>query len=233
MADIPEPNDDDPEDVRWALSTAERLVATGAREAAARWLRRAASAARDHDRGDRAEEIDTAARNWDTPAAAGIDDEATVVSTTPEVALAPEGRRSRSTKPSTASRTPASRLVVDSVLPPSTEREPRIVTRRAGVRDTAEDTRIPAVVRATARDDASTLPPTSSSPPAGTVGESSDTMMSYSRYRVAVLASSDDAHPRLLRLRDGEAAPPGAAMAFLVPESAEDGAAIAALFELG
>jgi hypothetical protein len=58
---IPPATHDDPEDVAWALSTAEAMYARGERSDALKWLRRAAEAAAENDTDDRAVELAKAA----------------------------------------------------------------------------------------------------------------------------------------------------------------------------
>jgi hypothetical protein len=58
---IPPANHDDPEDVAWALSTAEAMYARGERGDALKWLRRAAEAAAENDSAGRAVQLAKAA----------------------------------------------------------------------------------------------------------------------------------------------------------------------------
>lgn len=250
---IPEPIAADSEDVRWALTTAQRLSSSGEREAAVRWLRRAVSAALEQERIERATELDRVAQLIENevlsedsvpstergdalqvhipppralaptlqdivtnpttvasprPASTGfdLDDEATVVSNPHDLVMATEA-------------TMRLRAVTDvpapsgePLMPPSVDQEPTVVSRSA-VRDTLEELRIPESLR----DEAAV---------------SSNTMTSFSRFRVALLASSDDEHPRVIYLRPDEAAPPGAGVGYLIADTDEDRAAIAALLGL-
>src|SRR5215813_13632337 len=61
LAPIPAPNQDDDEDVHWALSTAGALWARGERAEALKWLRRAAEQASDVNADVRALELFKAA----------------------------------------------------------------------------------------------------------------------------------------------------------------------------
>jgi hypothetical protein len=60
---------------------------------------------------------------------------------------------------------------------------------------------------------------------------SSTTMPAMTRWRVALLATADDDPPRVIYLGPGVEAPAGAAVAFLVPCSAEDARAVAILLK--
>jgi len=252
---IPEPVDADGEDVRWALTTAQRLASTGEPEAAARWLRRAVSAALEQQRIERATELDRAAQLFEneflsgdaavpstergdgmdakapTPRARALaptmqdiatnpqtvaspdapessfemDDEATVVSTPHEVAVATES----TLRLQAVTAAPRSEIP-DVSAPPSTDHESTVVSRPA-VRDTLQELRIPEGLR----DEGAAV--------------SSETMTSFSRFRVALLASSDDQPPRVISLRPDEAPPAGAGVGYLVPDSDEDREAIAIL----
>ncbi|MFO0553200.1 MAG: hypothetical protein U0271_32730 [Polyangiaceae bacterium] len=61
---IPEPRDDDDEDVHWALSTATALLGRGESTEALKWLRRAAESASDSNRDARALELFKAAADF-------------------------------------------------------------------------------------------------------------------------------------------------------------------------
>lgn len=247
---IPEPVDADSEDVRWALTTAQRLSSSGEREAAVRWLRRAVSAALEQDQIERATELDRVAQLIENevlsedvvpstergdalqtavpppralaptlqdivtnpttvasprPASTSgfdVDDEATVVST-PHDMVMEATMRLRAVSDGTN----------EPLAPSSSDHEPTVVSRPA-VRDTLEELRIPEGLR---------------DEPAAV---SSNTMTSFSRFRIALLASSDDEHPRVIHLRPGESAPPGAGVGYLIADTDEDREAIAALLGL-
>jgi len=251
----PEPDAQDAEDVRWALVTAKRLASTGEAEAAVRWVRRAVSAALEQQQMERATQLDRAAQLLEnalgsqdaevpstergdgtvvdlpnTPPARAlaptlqdiavdpttvaspsrprggfdVDDETTVVSTPDDlalgVALGNEATlRMRAPPPGP---TPSS--------PSSTDVEPTVVSRPA-VRDTLEELHIPPSLR----DEAAAA--------------ASDTLTSFSRFRVALLASSDDEHPRVIHLGADESPPPGSGLGYIIADSEEDRLAIASL----
>src|SRR5262245_36454255 len=61
LPQVPEPKPEDPEDVSWALSTAEAMWARGDHAEGIKWVRRAAEAASEADNDGRALELAKAA----------------------------------------------------------------------------------------------------------------------------------------------------------------------------
>jgi hypothetical protein len=125
---IPSPTPSDPEDVSWALSTAEAMWARGDIAEAVKWLRRGAEAASEAEADERALELAKAAANLSarlprrsTPAAAGQGSSAAaLLEATPQgAALSPTPLRRGSSLPPQPGATPPRGVVAARSSPPS------------------------------------------------------------------------------------------------------------------
>ena len=65
------------------------------------------------------------------------------------------------------------------------------------------------------------------------ISETARAMTAVPKHRVALLASPDGHDPRVMLLRDGMAAPPGAGLAYLIPASSGDASRVGQLLDVG